>query len=186
MEALLMMIKNRQDVSRDEFLAKWAEDEKEKNDQAMVDLLAKHANRTDVKYYSSVLPVQLLSSVILPGHRHGLESGKSPDREAPPEGNSFQAVISAYEFYMENGRFPNCIEKISKTMHQLKLENGIIDAAFIWMTEARELANANYGDEREGILIGNGFHRMVSIGLKAKAEEVKGVKFCFAEKLNAA
>lgn len=102
MDGLLRMIENRHDVSRDEFVAKWAEDEKGKNDQAMGNLLAKHENRTDVKYYSAVLPIQLLSGVILPHHCHGPESGKSPDREVKPEGNSFQAVISDYEFYMEN------------------------------------------------------------------------------------
>lgn len=68
----------------------------------------------------------------------------------------------------------------------MKLESGIIDAAFVWMTETRELAMADYTYESEGVFIGNGFHRMVSIGLKAKQEEVKGVKFWFAEKLNAA
>ena len=165
MEGLLRMIENRHDVSRDEFLAKWAEDEKGENDQAMRILLAKHENRTDVKYYSSVLPVQLLSSVILPGHCHGLESGKSPDREVQPEGNSFQAVISAYEFYRENARFPTCVEKIWETIHILKLENAIIDAAFIWMTEERELAIGDYSAEKEGNiywkwLSSHGVHRL--------------------------
>jgi hypothetical protein len=166
-------------------LGKWAEDEEGKSDQAMRDLLATHEKRMDVKYYSGVLPVHLLSSVILPGHCHGLESGKSPDREVQPEGDSFQAVISAYEFYIQNARFPTCVQKIRDIIHQLKWNDGIIDAAFLWMTEERELANANYSDKKEGIFIGNGFHRMVSIGLMEKQKEVKGVKFWFADKPSA-
>jgi len=166
-------------VSRTEFLDKWSKDEEGKADQAMKDLLLLHRSREDISYFSGIFPTSRLYDLILPHHAEGQEDGKSPDRPIQAGGDSFQNVITNFKFYMANSRFPFCCGRVTECGSKLVLVDEIIDPAFIWITDERSIANADHGTNQSGVFIGNGLHRMISIGLRSEVELVQGFKVYF-------